>query len=75
MIHPKIFAKYVEFYAVKIVGSLVKDAILAILVFTELIGVTNASLREEMESLVMSVSRSRNEDSKITKKIIEGYYN
>ena len=46
-----------------------------ILVFTQHIGVVNAKLREEMESLVMSVSRSRKEDSNKMKKIIEGNYN
>ena len=63
--HPERFAKYVEFFVVKMM----------ILVFTQHIGVMNAKLREEMESLVMSVSRSRKEDSNKMKKIIEGNYN
>ena len=74
--HPESFAKYVEFFVVKIAESLVKDALLMILVFTQHIGVMNAKLREEMESLVMSVSRRRIRDSnRIVKMIIEGYYN
>ena len=74
--HPESSAKYVEFFVVKIAESLVKDALLMILVFTQHIGVMNAKLREEMESLVMSVSRRRIRDSNIIiKMIIEGYYN
>ena len=74
--HPESFAKYVGFFVVKIAESLVKDALLMILVFTQHIGVMNAKLREEMESLVMSVSRRRIRDSNIIiKMIIEGCYN
>ena len=50
--HPESSAKYVEFFVVKIAESLVKDALLMILVFTQHIGVMNAKLREEMESRI-----------------------
>ena len=73
--HPESFAKYVGFFVVKIAESLVKDALLMILVFTQHIGVMNAKLRERW-NLVMSVSRRKIRDSNIIiKMIIEGYYN